>query len=161
MLWSLLRSDTQSCCYRKSSSARESCEEPDVRLQGQGTNFTVEDAVGTETEWLDNCISQPFSALRSKGWITTYGHGSVCPPHRFSATIRLYGCTIVDYFWPIEMTLFRRFVMRWGCLLIWLTTRAVHLEMVYALNADAFIWYVACIYTLTLTENKLFRWILR
>jgi hypothetical protein len=50
-----------------------------------------------------------------------------------------FACTGIDYFGPIEVTLFRRVVKRWGCLFTCLTTRAIHLEMAYALDADAFI----------------------
>jgi len=47
--------------------------------------------------------------------------------------------TGVDYFGPIETKMFRRTVKRWGCLFRCLTTGACHLEMAYALDADAYL----------------------
>ena len=47
--------------------------------------------------------------------------------------------TGVDYFGPIEVRLFRRVVKRWGCLFRCMATGTIHLEMVYALDADTFL----------------------
>ena len=46
--------------------------------------------------------------------------------------------TGVDYFGTVETKMFRRKVKRRGCLFRCLTTGACHLEMSYALYADAF-----------------------
>ena len=61
------------------------------------------------------------------------------PASRLQVHEPAFAHTGVDYFGPVETKMFRRTVKRWGCLFRCLTTGACHLEMAYALDADAYL----------------------
>ncbi|XP_052759036.1 uncharacterized protein LOC128202501 [Galleria mellonella] len=59
------------------------------------------------------------------------------PSDRLSHHQRPFSFTGLDYFGPVEVTIGRRREKRWVALFTCLTTRAVHLEIVASLSADA------------------------
>ncbi|CAK1597101.1 unnamed protein product [Parnassius mnemosyne] len=59
------------------------------------------------------------------------------PPERLGAFARPFTYTGIDYFGPITVTIGRRHEKRWIALFTCLTTRAVHLEIVYSLTTDS------------------------
>ncbi|XP_057379661.1 uncharacterized protein LOC130701900 [Daphnia carinata] len=61
------------------------------------------------------------------------------PAVRLRAGLPAFTHTGVDYWGPVDVTLFRRTVKRWGCLFTCLSSRSVHLEMAYSLDTSSFI----------------------
>lgn len=61
------------------------------------------------------------------------------PPFRLESHLPVFANTGVDYFGPVEIKILRSRAKRWGCLFICLSTRAVDIEMAYALSTDSFI----------------------
>ena len=43
----------------------------------------------------------------------------------------------VDYFWPIEVKYIRKTLKRWVCVFTCLSTRAIHLEIVFSIDTDS------------------------
>ena len=64
------------------------------------------------------------------------------PAFRLEPGLPAFARTGVDYFGPIEVTIFRRKVKRWGCLFTCLSTRAVWIEMAYSMSTDSFLMCV-------------------
>ena len=61
------------------------------------------------------------------------------PRERLEERVFTFANTGVDYFAPFDMRLLRKSMKRWCCLFTCLTTRAVHLEVVPSLEADAYL----------------------
>lgn len=61
------------------------------------------------------------------------------PSFRLQHHLPAFTHTGVNYFGPISVTVFRRKVKHWGCIFTCLSSRAVHFEMAYALDTDAFV----------------------
>ncbi|XP_057374666.1 uncharacterized protein LOC130695542 [Daphnia carinata] len=61
------------------------------------------------------------------------------PTSRLKVGYPTFTHTGVDYFGPINVTIFRRTIKRWGCLFTCLTSRCVHLEMAYSMDTSSFI----------------------
>ena len=59
------------------------------------------------------------------------------PKERLEERVFPFDNTGVDYFGPFEMRFMRKSMKRWCCLFTCLTTRAVHIEVVPSLEADA------------------------
>lgn len=64
---------------------------------------------------------------------------STLPACRLASFEPAFTHTGVDYFGPLIVKVGRRLEKRWGCLFTCLTTRAIHLEVAYKLDSDAFI----------------------
>lgn len=64
---------------------------------------------------------------------------AVLPFYRLRAGYPAFTHTGVDYFGPIEVTIFRRKVKRWVCLFTCLSSRAVNLQMAYSMETDSFL----------------------
>ena len=59
------------------------------------------------------------------------------PKERLEERVFPFANTGVDYFGPFEVRFMRKSMKRWFCLFTCLTTRAVHVEVVPSLEADA------------------------
>ena len=60
------------------------------------------------------------------------------PRHRFDTT-RPFHCVGLDFFGPLQVKKFRKTEKRWVLLVTCLSTRAVHLEVVWSLDTDSFL----------------------
>ncbi len=61
------------------------------------------------------------------------------PVFRLTSGLTPFTHMRVEYFGPIEVTIFRRTVKRWVVLFTCLATRCVHMEMAYSLDTSLFI----------------------
>lgn len=59
------------------------------------------------------------------------------PPARLAHHARPFTFTGLDYFGPIEVTVGRHHEKRYGALFTCMTSRAIHIEIVYSLSADS------------------------
>lgn len=58
-------------------------------------------------------------------------------PHaRLASFSRPFSFVGIDYFGPMNVTMLRRSLKRWGVLMTCLTTRAVHIEIAHSLSAE-------------------------
>ena len=64
---------------------------------------------------------------------------SALPGYRLKPFYPAFTHTGVDFFGPYNVTIFRRKMKRWACLLTCMSSRAVHLEMSYAFDISSFI----------------------
>ena len=96
--------------------------------------FWVEKASAVSRSVIDNCV---FCRRRSA--VPGEQLMADLPESRLSVGSTPFFHTGVDLFGPLPVKQGRSVIKRYGCLFCCMTTRAVHLEMVFSLTTDSFI----------------------